>query len=275
MTDKIFTISIDVFHGLNFFQQAIENIRNQTYKNLEIIISNNGASSEIQKFIASQSEIDSRIRVINYKENIFDFNDPELRTFVICNDALEIAKGDYFFYQSYDDLLAIDYVEKMVKLFNEDNNCMSAAGIPISIYEDNSIGEDELINRDTNLRPRFMQGHELVLDFINSGNCFSAPGTIFSFKTDFLKKMGGFHRSIELSQLYGVVPFGSTGFDETAIFYWRRGDHQVNYTLSHLGYCGTKEYYDLLKEWDIYSRWLQFGVKNAKNVIKYGKNELY
>ena len=39
ITDKIFTVSIDVFHGLKYFQQALENIRNQTYPNLEIIIS--------------------------------------------------------------------------------------------------------------------------------------------------------------------------------------------------------------------------------------------
>ena len=43
--------------------------------------------------------------------------------------------------------------EKMVKLFNEDKDCMSAAGLPISIYSDNSIGEEELINRTINLRP--------------------------------------------------------------------------------------------------------------------------
>ena len=57
ITDKIFTVSIDVFHGLKYFQQALENIRNQTYPNLEIIISNNGASNDIQEYIASQSKI--------------------------------------------------------------------------------------------------------------------------------------------------------------------------------------------------------------------------
>ena len=50
---------------------------------------------------------------------------------------------------------------------------------------------------------------------------FSAPGTIFSFRKDALIKYGGFHRSPELGQLYGIVPFGVTGFDEEAIFYPR------------------------------------------------------
>ena len=269
--NKIFTIHIDVFYGLEFFQQALYNIRNQTYSNLEIIISNNGALPEIQDFIKEQAQLDSRIKVINYKNNIFDMNDPELRTFIICNDALDEARGEFFYYQSYDDLMSLDYIEKMVKLFHEDENCMSAAGLPISIYEDNTIGEEELIDRTINLRPRMIDGVELALDSINGGNYFSAPGTIFSFRTKFLREKGGFHRSIELSQLFGMVPFGKTGFDETAIFYWRRGDHQLNKILTDNGFAGVKELYDLLDDFDIYNRWLEFGETNAINVVNYCK----
>ena len=46
--NKIFTIHIDVFYGLEFFQQALHNIRNQTYSNLEIIISNNSKSKGLE-----------------------------------------------------------------------------------------------------------------------------------------------------------------------------------------------------------------------------------
>tara|TARA_B100000795_G_C22770344_1_gene427571 strand:+ start:475 stop:1497 length:1023 start_codon:yes stop_codon:yes gene_type:complete len=274
MPEKIFTVHIDVFYGLEFFQQALHNIRNQTYKNLEIIISNNGALPEIQNYIQSQAALDSRIKVIDYKKNIFDFNDPELRTFIICNDALKAATGDFFFYQSYDDLMALDYIEKMVKLFNEDDSCMSAAGLPISIYGDNKIAEDELINRKSNLRPRMMAGHELVLDFVNDGIFFSSPGTIFSFRTEFFRRMGGFHRSVEIAQLFGMVPFGSTGFDESAIFYWRRGDFQLNKILNQQGQAGVKEFYDFLKDFDLYERWLEFDHINAIKVIQYGKKSV-
>jgi hypothetical protein len=271
MKDKMFTVHIDVYYGLNFFQQALENIRNQTYSNLQIIISNNGALPEIQSYIAEQAGADPRIQVINYENNIFDSRDPELRTFIICNDALNKAQGDFFFYQSYDDLMALDYVEKMVQLFSEDGNCMSVAGLPISIYGDNKVGEEELIDRKDNLRPRMMDGHELALDVVNHGNFFSAPGTIFSFRTDFLKCKGGFHRSIEMSQLYGMVPFGRTGFDESAIFYWRRGDFQLNKILMKSGYVGLKELYELLKDFDLRNRWLEFGETNAMKVIQHLK----
>ena len=70
-------------------------------------------------------------------------------------------------------------------------------------------------------------------------------------QTNFLREKGGFHRSVEFSQLYGMVPFGKTGFDESAIFYWRRGDHQLNKILTNNGYAGVKELYDLLEDFDI------------------------
>jgi hypothetical protein len=274
MSEQLFSIHIDVYYGLDFFQQALKNIRNQTYPNIEIIISNNGALPEIQDFIKEQAQVDSRIKVLNYERNIFDFKDPMLYYCIISKDALEIAKGEFFYYQSYDDLMSLDYIEKMVKLFNEDEECMSAAGLPISIYADNSIGEEELINRKTNLRPRMIDGVELVIDYINGGNFFSAPGTIFAFRTKFLKEKGGMHRSVELSQLVGMVPFGRTGFDETAIFYWRRGDFQLNKILTNNGWCAVQELYDLLNDFNLYNRWLEFGEANAINVINYCKKSV-
>ena len=277
MPEQIFSVHIDVYYGLNFFQKALANIRSQTYQNLEIIISDNGSSIDIQRYIQNQSRLDNRIKVINYKNNIFDFNDPELRTFIICNDALDRAKGEFFFYQSYDDLMALDYIEKMAQLFYEDKDCMSAAGLPISIYGDDRIAEEELINRKTNLRPRMMDGHELVLDYIKNrtfytrATVFSAPGTIFSFRTKFLRDKGGFHRAVEDAQLFGMVPFGKTGFDETALFYWRRGPFQLNKILDSHGFAGVRELYDLLDDFDLYKRWLEFEKVNAKRVIKFCK----
>lgn len=42
---------------------------------------------------------------------------------------------------------------------------------------------------------------------------YTAPGTIFTIKRDVLIQTGGFHRAMEDGHLYGIVPFGITGFD--------------------------------------------------------------
>ena len=76
----------------------------------------------------------------------------------------------------------------MVKLFNEDEKCMSAAGLPISIYADNRVGEEELLNRTTNLRPRMIDGVELALDTIHDGNFFQLREQFFVSNKLFKRK---------------------------------------------------------------------------------------
>ena len=256
---SIFTIHIDVFYKLHFFREAIKAIQDQTYQNLEIIISNNGADQEITDFILETKKKDKRVKVLTYENNIFSFDDPLEYIDVLPNNALKIAEGEYIFRQSYDDLLALDYIERMVKLFEENPECITAAGLQVSIDEKSSVKQEykEISERSSNYRSRYMPGHEMVLDYINpkGGKLFTAPGTIFSFRKDALVAYGGFHRSPELGQLYGIVPFGVTGFDEEAIFYWRRHEGQINKLLYQRGWCGVKEFESMLNDLNVMERW--------------------
>ena len=61
---SIFTIHIDVFFKLPLFREAIKAIQNQTYQNLEIIISNNGADQEITDFIIETKKIEQRWKLL-------------------------------------------------------------------------------------------------------------------------------------------------------------------------------------------------------------------
>ena len=266
-----FTIFIHVYYGLPFFREAIKAIQDQTYQNLEIIISNNGADQEITDFISETKKADNRVKVIEYEENIFSYDDPLKSMYVLPNDALKIAEGEYMFYQSYDDLMSLDYVERMVKLFKENTECISAAGLPVSIDEKGTVLPEykEISGRLYNFRPRYMPGHEMTLDYLNpkGRKMFSAPGTIFSFKKDALIKYGGFHRSVDLCHLYGLVPFGITGFDEEAIFYWRRHEGQLNKALFQRGWTGVKEDYSMINDFNIRERWSVFGDDVAQYVV--------
>ena len=66
----MFTVQIDVFFGLPLFREAIKAIQDQTYQNLEIIISNNGADQEITDFILETEKADKSVKVITYEKNI-------------------------------------------------------------------------------------------------------------------------------------------------------------------------------------------------------------
>ena len=181
---KKFTVITDVFYKLDIFKHTADAIINQTYKNLEIIIIDNGASVEIKKYISDLRNADNRIKIIHHKDNVFDFKDP-LKTIRIIQEALLVSEGEYVFYNSYDDVMARDYIERMVNLFLENPNSISAAGIPVSIDIKGETNYEELNNRSSNHRPRHMSGHLIAEDMIkkHTQNLFSAPGSIFSFKT--------------------------------------------------------------------------------------------
>ena len=84
---KKFTVITDVFYKLDIFKHTAEAILNQTYKNLEIIIIDNGASDEIKKYINDLKNADNRIKIIHHKENVFDF--------IWCNGVLHHTKDPY------------------------------------------------------------------------------------------------------------------------------------------------------------------------------------
>ena len=110
----------------------------------------------------------------------------------------------------------------------------------------------------------------MVLDYFNpkGGKMFAAPGTILSLRKDALIKYGGFHRSADNCHLYGLVPFGITGFDEEAFFYWRRHEGQLNKALFQRGWTGVKENYSMLNDFNIRERWSSsFGENVARYVV--------
>ena len=85
---------------------------------------------------------------------------------------------------------------------------------------------------------------------------------------------GGFHRSFETGQLYGIVPFGETGFDEKAIFYWRRHEGQTNKITDRRGHIGIKEFYSMLDDFKIKEMWSVFGKDVADEVISKTSQEM-
>jgi len=272
MQEPLFTIIMDAYYKPHFLRQAVEAILCQTYTKLEVILINNGATSGTLKYLYEVEAQDRRVTLVHFEENQFSYEDPLKMIDVCYNKALGIATGEYVFYQSYDDLMANNYVEKMVELFQENQNCITAAGIVITMdSEGNLLGDKE--TRSSNYRPKYMPGHLLALDDLRGhSTMFGYPGTIFTIKRKTLIEAGGYHRSLELSQLYGIVPFGVTGFDETAVFYWRRHEAQLNKLLMNGGYQ-TLNTLSLLKDWDIQTRWENaFNQDIAKKVIKGLKN---
>jgi len=269
----LFTAMVHTFNRPELLKLSVEALQRQTYSNLEIILINNGAIPEIVEYINDIASLDNRVKLLHFQENQYSVKDPLKYVHVCWNAALSESTGEYVWVQQDDDILADDYAEKMVALFQGDPECTTAAGLPVSIGIDGRV--NEVINNEVNLRSRYSDGREIAWDYLlGSQRLFSAPGTIFTIKRDVLIEAGGYHRAIEDSQIYGIVPFGTTGFDPTALFYWRHHDGQHNRQLTRTGDIGIDNALALLNDWQLEQRWRVFGADIAREVVRSYKRKV-
>ncbi|HAZ07876.1 MAG TPA: hypothetical protein DCZ01_04975 [Elusimicrobia bacterium] len=264
-TPPVFTAIVDTFYRPAMLKEAVDALRRQTHRDMEIILVDNAATPRTKDYLRAVTAEDSRVKLVRFEENQYSPEDPLKMLDACLNAALEEAAGDFVWYQSDDDYVSDDYAERMVSLFIENPDCVTAAGLPVAVDEGGRRLDPE--PRRSNYRPRFMPGRILAQDVLRGGRTmFGAPGTIFTVRREALLKAGGYHRAIELSQLYGIVPFGVTGFDETAVLYWRRHEGQLNKQLSARGWIGIDETRSLMRDWRIEERWRVFGTEAAREV---------
>lgn len=101
------SIVLPTYNVEKYLCKCVESIINQTLKDIEIIIVNDGSTDKSRKIAEKLSTIDSRIIVIN-QENL---GLSEAR-----NSGLKIARGDYIAFIDSDDWVEQDMFLKMYKL---------------------------------------------------------------------------------------------------------------------------------------------------------------
>lgn len=98
------TIGLPTYNRADLLKLAIEKIINQTWLNIEIVISDNASSDpRVAQVIADYAKRDVRIRPYRQTSNV-----GVLRNFLF---VLEQARGDYFMWAADDDEWAPDFVE--------------------------------------------------------------------------------------------------------------------------------------------------------------------
>ena len=111
MSKPILSICIPTYNRSDLLFRAVKSAVNQSYKNIEIIISDNSSSGEHWININDISKLDKRIIINRNEENIgFSGN---------LNKCLEVATGDYILFLCDDDELFPEIVEKQVAFFNK------------------------------------------------------------------------------------------------------------------------------------------------------------
>lgn len=105
------SVVMSVYNGELYLGEAIESILNQTYKNFEFIIINDGSTDNSLEIIEQYKKTDPRIVLIS-REN--------KGLIASLNEGIAVAKGEYIARMDADDISLPDRFAEQVKVMDSD-----------------------------------------------------------------------------------------------------------------------------------------------------------
>lgn len=114
------SVIVPVYNSEKTLHYCLDSILNQTYKNIEIIIVNDGSKDGSSIILENYSKsFPSKIKVYNQKNS----GAPTARNYGIKNST-----GEYLFFVDSDDYIDCDYVENFIKCIEKTNADMVVGG---------------------------------------------------------------------------------------------------------------------------------------------------
>lgn len=104
--ESLISVIIPVYNLENYIAKCLDSVINQTYKNLEIIVVNDGSSDSSKEIIDNYAKKDKRIIAIHKKNT--GVSDTR-------NRGIDIAKGEYIGFVDGDDSIEKNMFEKLVE----------------------------------------------------------------------------------------------------------------------------------------------------------------
>ena len=172
------SVIVPVFNGELTIQETINSILNQTFENIEVIISNDGSTDSTLEIVSNIS--DSRIKILSY---------PNAGVSASRNRGIYQAKGEYISFMDADDLWTPDKLELQWQALQD--NPQAAVAYSWTDYIDESSkflksGRRIKVNGDAFSKL-------LVTNFLENGS-----NPLISKKA--LEKVGGFDELLPVAE---------------------------------------------------------------------------
>ena len=167
---------------INYLQEMIDSVINQTYSNWELCIADGSeGDSDVERELERYHLQDSRIKYKILEKNLGIAGN--------TNGALELATGDYIGLFDHDDILAPNALYEVVRALQETD-------YDIIYTDEDKITGDEKKHMDPNFKPDFS------MDLFRSHNYITH---FFVVKKKIMDKIGGFRSEYDGSQDYDLM----------------------------------------------------------------------
>lgn len=130
---KKVTISVACYNVESFIPKNIDCILNQTYRNIEIILVNDGSTDSSGELCNKIASADNRVKVI-HKDN------GGLGS--ARNAALDAATGEYIYFVDIDDRIDFDLIERILKIAQTNNTDIVIFGLDIHDVNNGTVDKN-------------------------------------------------------------------------------------------------------------------------------------
>lgn len=111
MNEKLVTIAIPFYNDEKYLSYAILSVLNQTYKNWELLLIDDGSTDGSLEIAKRFEALDHRIRVIRDRENY--------GLAVRLNQSVQLSNGEYYARMDADDVMVTTRIERQLNYLTE------------------------------------------------------------------------------------------------------------------------------------------------------------
>lgn len=167
-TPPLISVVIPVYNGEKYIEKTINSILKQEYKNIEILVINDGSVDDTAQVVTRLVEKDKRLRLINQKN---------AGVSTARNVGIDHSKGKYIAFVDGDDLVTEDYISHLYSVMAH-NDVEIVASTTMDYYS------SEKPTNETNVK--IVSGQEAAIEMLY----YRIPIGVYSklFEADFLKK---------------------------------------------------------------------------------------
>ena len=126
MTEKLISVIVPVYKVEPYLDRCVQSIVDQSYRNLEIILVDDGSPDHCPALCDAWTERDSRIRVIHKSNG--GLSDAR-------NAGMAIAKGEYISFIDSDDWIAPEMLERLAAAIERDDSDIAACTVEM-VWDD-------------------------------------------------------------------------------------------------------------------------------------------
>jgi glycosyltransferase involved in cell wall biosynthesis len=140
----LISIIIPIYNSEKYLEECLNSVLNQTYKNIEVLLINDGSTDESKKICEEYCKKYSNIKLIN------NINEGVSKA---RNKGLKLAKGEYVFFCDSDDIMHPRQLEKLSTNLKSTNSELSVCSFSefvnnVEFEKNKNFKLEEILNKD-------------------------------------------------------------------------------------------------------------------------------